>query len=277
MDFSCAPKAIVGENLPWSGIVPDTPPSKFDFGVTDLRPSLSHAPAITENFRHNLGACEDFLGFFYRIRELEDTVLCSHESVSLPAMPPRVKRFAPGTSLHSILTMLPEYDHGVRDVRFIDEYTSMACLLFFNVALYDSYLNSSNFDRYLDWVHVEVSRLNPHTNPSITSVLWILLKNGGYPNGEVSDMGERCWFVSRMLRVAKRMEWKCDGIVWDELRKALIGFVLTQKECALGADFVSEEALMARQQRRHTKDIWDENTMRKYILNIETSDLQTWP
>lgn len=269
-------KAMAGANLPWTGIVPDTPPSKFDFLVSDLRLSFPHTPGLTDAVRDHVRACEDFLGFFRRIRELEDIALCSHTNTVLPITFPRIKRFVPGTLLHSILTVLPDYDHGVRDVRFIDEYTSMACLLFLNAALYDSYANSSNFDWYLNWAHMEVSRLNQNANPSITSVLWILLKNGGYPNGEAGDMGERCWLVSRMLRVAKRLEWKCDGTVWDDLRKILIGFLLTQQECALCADHVSEEVLTARKQRRQTKDTWDENKMRKYILDIETSSLPSY-
>jgi hypothetical protein len=173
--------------------------------------------------------------------------------------------------------MLPDYDHGIRDIRFIDEYTCMSCLFFLAVALYDSYRNSTNFDRYLDWLDLEVQKLNPFTNPSVTSVLWIFLNNGGYPQGEAGDAGERCWVVSRMVRIAKRLEWKRQGTIWDRLRQVLINFILAQQECALGSDSVDEEALIARQQRllQPSEYFWDEDEMREEILGSQPSSTLT--
>jgi hypothetical protein len=173
--------------------------------------------------------------------------------------------------------MLPDYDHGIRDIRFIDEYTCMSCLFFLAVALYDSYRNSTNFDRYLDWLDLEVQKLNPFTNPSVTSVLWIFLNNGGYPQGEAGDAGERCWVVSRMVRIAKRLEWKRQGTIWDRLRQVLINFILAQQECALGSDSVDEEALIAQQQRRlqPSEYFWDEDEMREEILGSQPSSILT--
>ncbi|KAF7595430.1 hypothetical protein BBP40_006052 [Aspergillus hancockii] len=183
----------------------------------------------------------------------------------------RSKRFGPGSQLYSILTMLPDYDHGIRDVRFIDEYTCMSCLFFLTVALYDCYSTSSNFDRYLEWLDQEISKLNPYTNPSITSVFWLFLNNGGYPRGHAGDAGERCWIVSRMVRIAKRLEWKRHGTIWDRLRQVMVDFILTQQECALGTDQVTEEALAARQQRRRrpAEYFWNEDEMREYILDLD--------
>lgn len=260
-------------SLPWTGTVPDNPPGKFDILSSDLQHGIPYSPgttAVTESLCDYARACEDFLGFFRHLRQLEDVVLDSAQNIAYATTSLRTKRFTSGTLLHSILTVLPDYDHGIRGVRFIDEYTSMACLLFLNVALYDCYLTSSNFDWYLDWLHMEVNRLNPYSNPSVTSVLWILLNNGGHASGEPGDKGERCWLVSRMLRVAKRLEWKRNGTIWDQLRNMLIGFILTQQECALPSDHAGEDALMARQQRSQTKDaIWDENEVRKDILGVE--------
>ncbi|OJJ41235.1 hypothetical protein ASPWEDRAFT_34743 [Aspergillus wentii DTO 134E9] len=282
VDFSCAPKAIFSTCLPWTGDIPDTPPDTLDFLSSELHLAIFHSMSTSEDTEEHCDqfrACEDFLRFFRRLHELQNIALNSPGSVSSDAASSRAKRFSPGTQLHTILTMLPDYDHGIRDIRFIDEYTCMACLIFLNVALYDCYSKSSNFDRYVDWLEVEIQKLNPYTNPSITSVLWLFLNNGGYPNGETGDSGERCWVVSRMLRIAKRLEWKRHGTIWDRLRQVLIGFVTTQQECALGSDIVDEHALGARhQKRRHVGEyFWDEDEMRNEILAIETSTLTACP
>ncbi|KAB8228484.1 uncharacterized protein BDW43DRAFT_303845 [Aspergillus alliaceus] len=277
VDFSCAPKAIYGTSLPWSGNVPDVSPVGLDFIDPEIHLAIPHhsphhfaAEEGAESLCDQLRACEDFLRFFRRLHELEYTALESPSIVVSENTRQQSKRFGPGTQLYSILTMLPDYDHGIRDVRFIDEFTCMTCLFFLATALYDCYLNSSNFDRYLDWLGLEIKKLNPYTNPSITSVLWFFLNNGGYPTGHASDAGERCWVVSRMIRIAKRLEWKCNGTIWDRLRQVLIDFILTQQECALGTDQVTEEALVARQQKRRRSAgyLWNEDEMRGYILDI---------
>lgn len=279
VDLSCARKAIVGASLPWSGVLPDTPPAKFNFSASGLHLGIPYSPratVATDNLCDYTRACEDFLAFFRRLHQLESVALDSVKVTMTSTTSAQAKRFTSGTLLYSILTMLPDYDRGIRDVRFIDEYTSMSCLLFLNIALYDCYLNSSNFDCYLDWLHMEVNRLNSYSNPSVTSVLWTLLNNGGYANGEPGDTGERCWFVSRMLRVAKRLEWKRDGTVWDQLRNILIGFILTQQECALHSDHVGDDTLIARQQRRQIKyTTWNEDEIRRDILRVESSGLSS--
>ncbi|RHZ48549.1 uncharacterized protein CDV56_103943 [Aspergillus thermomutatus] len=280
VDVSCAPKAICTSCLPWTGAIPDTSPESLDFLAPDVHLAIPHTPTAVESSESlcdQYRACEDFLRFFRRLHELEKAALGFPGDVSRSSAAPRVRRFSPGTQLHSILTMLPDYDHGIRDIRFIDEYTCMSCLFFLAVALYDSYRNSTNFDRYLDWLDLEVQKLNPFTNPSITSVLWIFFNNGGYPQGEAGDAGERCWVVSRMVRIAKRLEWKRKGTVWDRLRQVLINFILTQQECALGSDSVDEEVLIARQQRRlqSSEYFWDEDEMREEILGSQPSAVVT--
>ncbi|KAE8376514.1 hypothetical protein BDV26DRAFT_294064 [Aspergillus bertholletiae] len=274
VDFSCAPKAIYGTSLPWSGTLPDVPPTGLDFVDADIHFAIPHHFATeegAESLCDQLRACEDFLRFFRRLHELEYTALESPSIMASSNTGHRSKRFGPGTQLYSILTMLPDYDHGIRDVRFIDEFTCMSCLFFLAVTLYDCYSTSSNFDRYLDWLDLEITKLNPYTNPSITSVLWIFLNNGGYSNDHACDSGERCWIVSRMIRIAKRLEWKRQGTIWDRLRQVLIDFILTQQECALGTNQVNEEALAARQQkrRRSAEYFWNEDEMREDILGFD--------
>ncbi|KAG2024469.1 hypothetical protein GB937_003661 [Aspergillus fischeri] len=280
VDISCAPKAIYTSCLPWTGAVPDTSPESLDFLAPDVHLAIPHIQTAVESFESpcdQYRACEDFLRFFRCLHELEKAALGFPATVSGSSPTPRVRRFTPGTPLYSILTMLPDYDHGIRDIRFIDEYTCMSCLFFLAVALYDSYRNSTNFDRYLDWLDMEVQGLSTFTNPSITSVLWIFLNNGGYPQREAGDAGERCWVVSRMVRIAKRLEWKRQGTIWDRLRQVLINFILAQQECALGSDSVDEEALIARQQRRlqSSEDFWDEDEMREEILGSQPSSVLT--
>ncbi|KAK9580321.1 hypothetical protein V6Z92_006914 [Aspergillus fumigatus] len=280
VDISCAPKAIYTSCLPWTGTVPDTSPESLDFLAPDVHlaiPPTQTAVGSFDSLCDQNRACEDFLRFFRCLHELEKAALGCPGTVSRSSPASRVRRFTPGAPLHSILTMLPDYDHGIRDIRFIDEYTCMSCLFFLAVALYDSYRNSTNFDRYLDWLDMEVQRLSPSTKPSITSVLWIFLNNGGYPQGEAGDAGERCWVVSRMVRIAKRLEWKRQGTIWDRLRQVLINFIFAQQECALGSDSVDEEAFIARQQRRRQSNeyFWDEDEMRVELLGSQPSSVLT--
>ncbi|PYH41829.1 uncharacterized protein BP01DRAFT_360027 [Aspergillus saccharolyticus JOP 1030-1] len=277
VDFSCAPKAIISTSLPWTGNTLDiTPP--LDFLDPNLHLAIPHDTTTSEDAESlcaQFRACEDFLRFFRRLRELESLSLNSPCTVVPEIVPRRNKRFSPGTQLYSILTMLPDYDHGIRDIRFIDEYTCMSCLFFLAVALYDCYLNSQSLDDYLEWLSLEVHNLNPFTNPSITSVLWLFLNNGGYPKTKPGDAGDRCWIVSRMVRIAKRLEWKRHGTIWDRLRQILIDFIITQQECALGSVQIDAETHVARAQKRlsyqtsSTDYFWNEAQMREDILELK--------
>ena len=281
VDFSCASKAIVSTSLPWTGSILDTPPLNFVDPTLHLAvPHDSVTAEDSESLCELLRACEDFLRFFRRLRELERLALDAHCTLLPNTTPRRDKHFSPGTPLYTILTMLPDYDHGIRDIRFIDEYTCMACLFFLAMALYDCYLNSTCLDRYLDWLSMEIKKINPFTNPSITSVLWLFLNNGGYPPNDHGDTGARCWIVSRMVRIAKRLEWKRHGTIWDRLRQVLIDFIVTQQDCALGSDHIDSDALAARQQKRlRDQDspdyFWNEAQMREDILNLTISSVTT--
>ncbi|PLB33333.1 uncharacterized protein BDW47DRAFT_96110 [Aspergillus candidus] len=272
VDFSCAPKAIVGGSLPWTGSIPDMPPASLDFLTSELHLADPHYPTSIEDAEtyDQFRACEDFLRFFRHLEVLERAVLNHHGSIVADSSS-RIKCFSPGTRLHAIITMLPDYDHGIRDIRFIDEYTCMTCLFFLAIGLYDSYLKSTNFDHYINWLDTEITKLNPYSNPSITSIMWLFLNNGGYPAGYPSDAGDRCWAVSRMVRVAKRLEWKRQGTIWDRIRQVLIDFLATQQDCALGSDSVDAEALAARRVRNQMprEYFWDEDELRNDILGVD--------
>lgn len=272
VDFSCAPKAIVGGSLPWTGSIPDMPPASLDFLTSELHLADPHYPTSIEDAEtyDQFRACEDFLRFFRHLEVLERAVLNHHGSIVADSSS-RIKCFSPGTRLHAIITMLPDYDHGIRDIRFIDEYTCMTCLFFLAIGLYDSYLTSTNFDHYINWLDTEITKLNPYSNPSITSIMWLFLNNGGYPAGYPSDAGDRCWAVSRMVRVAKRLEWKRQGTIWDRIRQVLIDFLATQQDCALGSDSVDAEALAARRVRNQMprEYFWDEDELRNDILGVD--------
>jgi hypothetical protein len=222
-------------------------------------------------------ACEDFLTFFRSLYELQQSLIglappASFDlaGVKVEVAAQRPNLFDESTPLYTILTTLPDYDHGIRDVRFIDEYTCMACLLYLNVALHDCYSTSRNFDDYLEWVSWELKQINPNSNPSISSVLWIFMNNGGFPRSETGDAGERSWFVSRMLRVAKRLEWKQEGASWDHLRNKLLGFLLTQQESGIGSGRISDAQWHARNHRlsQPVNLLWDEDEMRRDILGV---------
>ncbi|KAL3450877.1 hypothetical protein BJX65DRAFT_305029 [Aspergillus insuetus] len=277
VDFSCAPKAIVGTALPWTSVFPDVPPTGFDFINPDLHLAIPHDMTASENteiYCDQFRACEDFLRFFRHLHALERVALDSPSTLA-STKSQRPKSFIPGTKLHSIIAYLPDYDHGIRDIRFIDEYTCITCLLFLAIALYHSYSNSSPFGPYLQWLETEVDSINPYENPSITSILWLFLQHGGFIAGEQPpcDMGARCWVVSRMVRIAKRLEWARHGKIWDSLRQVLTDFILTQQECALGEDTIDAEALAARARRRDahgaSEYFWDEDELRREILEAK--------
>ncbi|KAL5334437.1 hypothetical protein BJX70DRAFT_402571 [Aspergillus crustosus] len=280
VDFSCAPKAIVGTALPWTGSIPDTPPPGFDFLNPDIHlpiPHNSSAHDDTETLCEKYRACEDFLSFFRHLHSLEGAALNSPSTLASSNTPSRRKSFVRDTKLHSILTDLADYDHGIRGIRFIDEYTCISCLLFLAVALYHSYTTSTPFDSYLHWLENEVYSINPYDNPSITSILWLFLRNGGFMPGEEdqTNSGARCWVVSRMLRIAKLLEWKQHGRIWDSVREVLMTFIVTQQECALGEEFVDAEALAARARMRDSFRergyFWDEDELRREILDSRIS------
>lgn len=270
VDFSCAPKAIVGASLPWTGADPDMLPERLQFLSPDLH--LAIPPTIPtgdpEGLADYLRACEDFLTFFRSLYESERSILRAPFNAPQNTVSDRSNLFNPSTPLYTALTTLPDYDHGICDVRFIDEYTCLACLLYLNVALHECYLLSQNFDRYLQWLTLEIQRINPYSVPSISAIMWLFQNNGGFPSGDAGDDGERSWFVSRMLRVAKRLEWKRQGTLWDHLRNVLIGFISTQQACGLGSENVGRTKLLARYQRLMQPDdyIWDEDEMRREIL-----------
>lgn len=74
--------------------------------------------------------------------------------------------------------------------------------------------------------------------------------------------------MSRMLRVAKRLEWNRQGALWDGLRAILIRFITTQQECGLGSENLGKAEVFARQRRLDQRDdlLWDEDEMRQEIL-----------
>lgn len=278
MDFSCAPYAIVSASFPWTGDVPDRVPDNIPFISPKVRqwvPPQTSTNGNADDIDDILQSCEDFLAFFRSFNELEHLLLTRpptsplHESQTAQHFPVRQsKPFTTSSPLYTVLANLPDYDHGIRDIRFIDEYTCMACLLYLNVALYDYYYTSRDFNGYLDWVNGEIQIANRHSDPSITAVLWIFLGTGGFPAGDAQDNGERNWFVSRMLRVAKRLEWKQDGRLWDQVRSTLLRFLSTQQECGIGRYDAGEEEFAARQKRRLEPKpvLWDEEEMRRNIL-----------
>ncbi|KAL1957138.1 hypothetical protein VTO42DRAFT_6281 [Malbranchea cinnamomea] len=273
VDFSSAPNAIFCASLPWTGSIPDERPTSLLFLAPPLYSSLHMKSLVGVNDLDAMDlaqSCEDFLSFFRCLRELQMALL------KQPLLPSnnggtrcgKPKLFEPSAPLYDILTSIPDYDHGIRDVRFIDEYTCMACLLYLNVALYDYYFTSRNFNSYLEWINSEIQSSNSRLNLSVASLLWIFLRNGGFPSGETPDEGERSWFVSRMLRIAKMLEWKRSGTIWDGLRRILIQFLVAQQECGLGGDQLGGAELAARERllQHPIPVLWDEEEMRQIIL-----------
>ncbi|EEP80771.1 predicted protein [Uncinocarpus reesii 1704] len=253
VDFSCAPNAIVGASLPWTGDTPDVSPC-LPFPTPKIRSDASISFADQDTY-DALQSCEDFFSFFRSLNDIQKSLLGS------PSCETRLSKnilnkapfFGEVSHLYDILTFLPDYDHGIRDIRYIDEYCCMACLLYLNLALYDYYLTSRDFTEYLQWINFEVKKLDPSTGTSITSILWMFLGNGGFPGGEISDDGERNWIVSRMLRLAKRLKGTASKDLWGCLRSTLLEFLIIHRDCGIGNDSVSGAELAARARWRHTQ------------------------
>lgn len=263
----------MGAGLPWTGEIPDVPPKNLSFVPPEVIPVIpAEVPASEDpdDIPDILQACEDFLAFFRSLDDLECAFLYSQPlpPLRLDGLESPQRPFEETSPLYTLLANLPDYDHGIRDVRFIDEYTCMACLFYLNFALHDYYLSHKNFDGYLNWVNSAIRAVNPRSSPSIATLLWIFLNNGGFQYNEKSDSGERNWLVSRMLRIAKRLEWKQHGSLWDKLRSTLFQFMLTQSQCGLGRPLINDVELNARKERlsRGRQFIWDEDEMRQNIL-----------
>lgn len=252
-------------SLPWTGEVPDSIPDRFHFLSPDMHVKSPRGPGVEPQSAYSR-ACEEFLTFFRCLHAAERVLLKAPFDAPSKRETRRTNLFHSSSRLYGLLTTIPDYDHGVRDVRFIDEYTCLACLLYLNVALLENYSQSQNFDHYLQWLDSEARHLS--VDSSISSIMWLLLDNGGYPHGNAGDSGERSWLVSRMLRVAKRLEWNCQGKLWDHLRLTLIRFIATQQQCGLGADTIGEEEMFARRRQLDKTDhsFWDEDEMRREIL-----------
>ncbi|KAH8697276.1 hypothetical protein BGW36DRAFT_427242 [Talaromyces proteolyticus] len=263
VDFSCAAKAIVGASLPWTGSVPDVPPERFRFWLSDQQPRANLKERGCSDY---LKSCEDFLAFFRCLHAAQKALLEAPCQAPSTTESRRMIPFDRSSRLYCTLTALPDYDRGIRDVRFIDEYTRMACLLYLNIALYECYRKQQNFDLYLAWIHSGMQQFS--AEPSVSSLMWLILDNGGYARGDAGDAGERSWLVSRMLRVVKRLEWTQQGTLWDQLRLVMLNFITTQQECGLGSDMVGEYELVARQKKlgQMRTPLWDEDEMRREIL-----------
>ena len=72
-------------------------------------------------------------------------------------------------------------------------------------------------------------------NQSITHLMWIFLKTGGFAYG-FDDDGERCWFVSRMVRVAKKLEFSQSGQRWEQVRNTLLAVLSLHEDLELDGD-----------------------------------------
>ncbi|KMU72280.1 hypothetical protein CISG_02929 [Coccidioides immitis RMSCC 3703] len=280
VDFSCAPSAIVGTSLPWTGNTPDIAPT-LPFMVPRLCLDTS-ALSDDQEITSILQSCEDFFSFFHSLNKLQQFLLGPSSlskigDLEQDSLPKNRAPFDSLSPLYNILSSLPDYDHGIRDIRYIDEHCCMACLLYLNLALYDYYLTSRNFNDYLAWINFEVRKLNPNGGASIASILWIFLDNGGFPGGEISDHGERNWLVSRMLRVAKRYKRTGPRDMWDCLRSTLLGFLTIHQECGIGDDSVGPVELSARRRWRHNKPmiILEEARLREMMLDQLRTSLPT--
>ncbi|KAI1928136.1 hypothetical protein LOZ66_005311 [Ophidiomyces ophidiicola] len=255
VDFSCAPDAIVGATFPWTGDTPDIPPT-----LSYMAPRLSVDSSIAlthKDLPEILQACENFFSFFHSLNELQQSLLARYEVEDIEGneSPPTPSFFYQTSPVYDILTSVADYDHGIQDISYIDEYVCVACLFYLNVALFDSYSAPQNFNKYLDWINFEVGKLSSYGTVSVASVLWIFLDNGGFPTGQQADNGERSWSVSQMLRVAKRLCRTASGTLWDDLKSTLLDFLFIHRECGIGNSSVGKQELSARRRWRHNQPV----------------------
>ena len=208
-------------------------------------------------------ACEQFIAWFRHLTTLSRPAVRSPRSLdSRQAKDPSGRLFQPGSSLYSLLTYMHDYNHGIKNVGYLHEYSSMACLLYLSVELFMCRYRQNHFTAFLDWLAEEMEKQELTWNQSITHLMWIFLKSGGYSYG-FDDDGERSWFVSRMLRVAKKLEYSRTGQRWEQVRNTLLAVLAQHEDLELDGDTGKPPVQLP----------WDENELRMEILG----DLYTGP
>jgi hypothetical protein len=163
----------------------------------------------------------------------------------------------------------------------------MGSLLFINFTLWDFCNRLKRLEKFLAWLENEVRLKSLDTNHSVETLLWIFWRddaNDGMEFAAESDVEshttsrdnpnlgrtgitvannveERNWFVTRMLRVAKRLGSES----WEKVRQTLVSFLLAPEDDEKGSAPVVVEGSPDRS-RCLKKLPWNDNELRKEIL-----------
>lgn len=148
-----------------------------------------------------------------------------------------------------------DYNHGIKNVGYLHEYGSMACLLYLSIELFWSRTRHGHFTVFLDWLADEMDKQELTWNQSITHLMWIFLKSAGYAY-DSDDEGQRAWLVSRMLRVAKKLEYSRTGQRWEQVRNTLLAILAQHEDLELDGVTVEPPVHLP----------WEDNELRIEIL-----------
>jgi hypothetical protein len=299
VEFSRAPGPNTMGSLPFSGQTPDDMPSSFDFLTAHIQFPIPYTPPRYSPMVETPGeiqdlllACEQFLSFFHHLFALHRQYLASPSCFD-PKRLHTIRRrvFYPGSILSKVLAENPwQYVRTVSGVRYSKDLCWMGSLLFINFALWDFSNQPERLERYLSWLENEVRLKGLDTNHSVETLLWVFWRdsanNGNDCIEEVDDsdverkdtrhgctsaferkgvaiaknVEERNWFVTRMLRVAKRLGPES----WEKVRDTLLAFMLAPEQNEDDTTTrIKESPGPTRQLNRLP---WEEDQLRREIL-----------
>ena len=255
LDFTRAAETCTGASLPWSGQRPDTFPQSIAWLTANL-----HFPVIPRSADEEpddvlqiLLACEQFLAIFRghdKVEELYSPVPgAANFQDTFELHECRQSALAPGAPLFNLLAPYVPRAEKIGTASYMKAYCRLACLLYLKCATWHCRNNPSRLTQYYRWLDGEMKAQSLDTNPSIEGLMWIfLLKDGnvdiseGWQSRPITD-GERNWFISRILRVAKRLIMNGHHETWQRMNQVLWG-ILTVPEDTSGDGLPWDDELL---------------------------------
>lgn len=283
VDISRPPASSTGGSLPWSGSTPDVHPSSFDFLTAHLQlprdhPTLPYARwgETSDEIYDKVLACEQFLSFFQYLS-------LQRREFSLRKHSPRVQNLlstvlGQQSTLFRLLAENPKrIGPGAPGIRYSKDHCCLACLLLLNIALWDYADRPRTLEKFLKRLDQEVRSRNLEHNRSVETLLWIFWKDGeiefdedpvdsaidGEPIGVsrflTHDACERNWLVTRLLRMAKRL----NHVSWEMVRTTLLTCLLVSQAKGGSTSGGTREGSL---QWNRMYLPWNDDDLRKAIL-----------
>ena len=273
-----SPESMLGAGWPWTGREQGITPL-FIATVTQLAPSilsLSSPLSMIAPIHDVLLACEQFLSFFHDLSEKRHP---DHNTETPTAQARtserrRITLFSPSSPLHRILATPPPASANMYDRTTTQDYCRLACLLNLTLALMAYSSLPDRFERYLQWLAMEIIRNNIDLSMRIEHLYYILMRGfrddnehdrsededkflTGSQYRNMCDAGERNWLVSRLLCVAKRLDRPDTQRLWHSVQNTLAQNLPSSNAGDANADSVAA---------RPSIQDWKDDEIRKAVL-----------